>query len=152
MERKIIEIKKRAEKILRENSIITLSGEREILKKVQEIANSDENNIDVKEKTLDDIERYLYIKEKMYFAEKDFEFLKELSMLLKEQETRCYDSGNPILFKIVNSIDKDAFFLTRKNMNEYLEINGVKDKKFIEILSGNCEELVKLLEIVKRNF
>lgn len=152
MERKIIEIKNRAEKIAKENSVILLSGEKDILEKLHEIVNSDENNIELKSKTLDNIERYLYVKEKMNFAEKDFEFLKEISKLLKKQETRCYDSGNPTLFKIVNSIGDDMFFLTRKNLNEYLEINGVKDKKIIEILSGNCEELVKLLEIVKRNF
>lgn len=152
MEKKVFEIKNRAERIAKENSIIILSDEKEILEKLQEISNGGENNIELKEKTLDDIERYLFVKEKMKFAEMDFEFLKEFSKLLKEQETRMSDSGNPILFKTINSSNEDMFFLTRKALKEYLEVNKTEDKKIIEILSGNCEELVKLLEIVKRNF
>jgi len=145
-------IKERAEKIARENSIILLSREKEILEKLQEIANYSGNDIELIEKTLDDIERYLSVKEKMNFAERDYNYLQKLSQLLKKQETRMSDSGNPILFKTVNGMGEDMFFLTRKSLNNYLEINKNEGKKTVEILSGNSEELVILLEVIKRNF
>lgn len=152
MKNKSLEIKNRAEKIARENSIIILSEEKEILEKLQEISSGNGDNIELKEKTLEDIERYLFVKEKMKFAEKDLKFLRELSKSLREQETRLSDTGNPILFKINNALGNEMFFLTRENLNKYLDVNKDQTRNIIEILSGNSEELVELLECVKRNF
>ena len=153
MENKIIEIKKRTEKILKENSIITLSGEKEILKKVKEIADSDVDNIELKAKTLDDIERYLYVKEKMNFAGKDFEFLKELSESLREQEVRENDLGTPPLFILKNTASgKDEYFLTRKALKKYITTRKKGEKRIVEVSSNDSLELAHLIEVIKRNF
>lgn len=106
----------------------------------------------MKGKTLDDIERYLYVKEKKQFAEKDLKFLEEISKSLRKQETRLSDTGSPILFKIHNALGKEIFFLTRENLNKYLDANKDEGRNIVEISNGNSEELVELLEIVKRNF
>ena len=152
-EENIVEIKKRAEKILRENSIITLSGEKEILKMVQEITNSDGDNIELKAKTLDDIERYLYIKEKMNLAEKDIAFLNELSKSLKEQEVRENDFGTPPLFILKNTASgKDEFFLTRKALKKYMTIRKKDEKRIVEVSSNDSLEIARLIEVIKRNF
>lgn len=45
MEKRILEIKNRAERIAKENSIIIFSEENEIIKKLQEIANTDGTNM-----------------------------------------------------------------------------------------------------------
>ena len=153
MDKKILEIRKRAEKILGNQKIYTLTDEKEIIEKLEMISReTDVISLNYSSLTLDNIERYLFIKEKMKVAEKDLEFLNNLSKELNAQKTRITDISKPPVFKITNKIGKDMIFLTRQALERYRKNNNKDNIKIIEIPSFNCQELSELLEIIKRNF
>lgn len=152
MEEKIIKLQKRADEIMNSKSLNILSDEKSILEILTEISKSNSDNISLKEKTLNDIEIYLDVKEKMCFAQEDLEFLKKLSKNLKSQFTRITDEGDPTLFKITNSLGNEIYFLTRSSLEEYRKINEKDVKQLIEIPSSHSMELKHLLDIIKRNF
>lgn len=152
MEERIADLRKRAENMIADTRITVLKDEKEILEKLNEITNTEGNNVQVDEKTLECFERYINAKEKMQLAESDMAFLKDLAKGLKEQEIRKSDSCNPATFKIINNEGNELLFLTRKALKQYCEANSEDKNKVIEIPCNNSEELAMLLDIVKRNF
>ena len=152
MEERIANLKKRAENMMADTRITVLKDEKEILEKLNEITNTEGNNVQIDEKTLDCFERYLDSKEKMQLAENDMTFLNDLAKGLKEQEIRKSDACNPATFKIINNEGNELLFLTRKALKQYCEANSEDKNKVIEIPCNHSEELAMLLDIVKRNF
>ena len=152
MEERIANLKKRAENMMADTRITVLKDEKEILEKLNEITNTEGNNVQIDEKTLDCFERYLDSKEKMQLAENDMEFLKHLANGLKKQGVRKSDDCNPAMFKIINNEGNEKLFLTRNSLKEYCEANSEDKNKVIEIPCNHSEELAMLLDVIKRNF
>ena len=92
------DIKKKAEELLKRHSIETLTDEKKIIETLINFDDIDVKNIEYASKTLDILEKYLFIKEKEVLKEKDFEFLSKLATTLREQSVRKTDSSNPPLF------------------------------------------------------
>lgn len=148
-------IKKRANKILGENSVLTLKNEEKIILTLQKIINEEIEDTEMAENTLNDIEKYLEEKQKRISNEEDYKFLKELSENLREQKIRRDDDvllKNP-LFKITTE-DEEYYFLTRKNAHQFIEANKsrIKNSEVIKIQENENLELEKLIDIIKRNF
>lgn len=153
MENRLEEIRKRAEKILRNYSLDVLTDEKELMETLTDISKINEYN-ELLNKTLDYIERYLNAKQKMILKEEDSEFLKELAEDLKYQNTRRTDGViyNP-LFKLISKDEKEKYFLARKRAEKHLEKNKEQYKNDIIVLQDNdYTDLTKLLEIIVRNF
>ena len=151
MEKNNIEIKERAEKILRNNNITTLRDENEIMQILLNIANSEvvDENCD---KTLDYIEDYLIAKNKMQTAKEDMAFLQKLAEALRNQDIRKTDVCRPPLFKIKDSNNEDIYFLTRQALKEYEESNKIEHKDVIVVQENKNTELTRLLDVIERNF
>lgn len=93
------------------------------------------------------LDKFLNIKEK------DCAYLKDLSIILKEQETRNSDKNNNILFEITDKLNNPHLFLTRKNAEKYIKDNkALFDNSTINIVENNIYELEFLLDIIVRNF
>ena len=84
MDEKIIEIKEKARKILEDIQIDTSIGESRIITMLQKIEQQDieKSEIDIIEKTLNNIENYLFTKQKMQVEINDYEYLKNRSIIL----------------------------------------------------------------------
>ena len=144
------DIKIRAENILNGKfSLETLKDESEIIKTLNDII--DDKIKENPMKILDNIENYLNIKEKNRILKEDNDFLKNLAKSLREQTVRKSDITSPTLFQIKNPIGEDLFFITRSALEEYRKYNK-QCGNLIEVPSANSMELLKLLEIIKRNF
>ena len=93
------------------------------------------------------LDKFLNIKEK------DCGYLKDLSIILKEQKTRNSDKNNNVLFEITDKLNNSHLFLTRKNAEKYIKENKTLfDNSTINIVDNKIYELEFLLNIIVRNF
>ena len=81
MNDKLLEIRKKAENCLGETRIA--DGEAEINKILIDLAETDEQDLDMKSNTLDNIHNYLFSKSKLKLLNSDLTFLQHLSNRLK---------------------------------------------------------------------
>jgi len=156
---------------------ITLVGEKE---KVEFLTNILEN--DIYEDSVDELnlkaEKYfeeLLKKQEQLIKEKDFEYLKNIAEILRNQKVRIEDGvylESPV-FKVTidDSKDKHTFcFLTKEGADNFIKVNkktvqNINLEKNIDFPKEerrqanifNVEknqnlELERLLEIIKRNF
>ena len=150
------ELKEKANEILNNNKIAIYTDEEEIINKINEILNEDDENIDCEllNKTLDNIDIYMKIKEKMTLGEQDYTFLKNLSEDFKEQSIRKTDGVLYIpLFKIRSLDGEEKYFLTRKSAKEYIKMHkSWVMSDIIEIEESDNTDLTEVIEIIKRNF
>lgn len=151
-----LKIKEKAKKILESSKINVLSGEKDLIEQLDKIINekNDEMNYNLINKTLENIEIYLRYKEKMLLAVDDYEYLVSLSNELNSQSVRKNDDIIYIpLFKITSKDGKEKYFLTRNSAKEYIELhNKLYTDDIIEIEENNNDTLLKLIQIIKRNF
>ena len=173
-----IELKEKAQKILETTSIETFIGDDEILKILKDIKDNDIQNEDMEllSKSLCNIEKYLFTKAKMSIQEKDFEYLRNIAHILREQNVRAEDGvvfGSPV-FTIKTNKENDnetVSFLTRDGVDVFVDANSTtlqhlpierkeynenseekrKDKLYVVEKNTNLE-LEKIIEIIKRNF
>ena len=86
----------------------------------------------------------------------DFNYLKSLAVLLKEQKTRQTDIKSKyenIIFKIVDKYENTYFFLTRNNAEKYiLDNRDIFVDTTITIVNTRNDELEHLLDLIARNF
>lgn len=142
----------RAKRILGEAKIDLFTNESKIIEILNKISEGENESSELEEKILDNIEDYLFTKEKMQVKKEDYKYLKNLSEKLSEQEVRRSDSANPPLFKISNNEGKDIYFITRDGLDKYKECNKELKYKIVEIPESNSTELAHTLEIIKRIF
>ncbi len=153
---KLEEIKLRAKKIIGNSSLNIMKNEKELLEQLNELLQINIENVDINllEKTLNNIEVYIKTKEKMFIAKEDYEYLVEISKSLKEQSVRRTDGILYVsIFKVLGKDKSEQCFLIRNHAEKYKKIYGNKfDNKIVKIEGTNNSDLIKLLEIIKRNF
>ena len=148
MEEKIKQIRDRAKAIMGSIDISTGRGDAELLNYLNELENKQISNseIDIINKTLDNIEIYFKTKRKMTLEINDYEYLKEMAKKLREQNVRVTDSvvlGEPV-FKILtqnNKKEEEFYFITKQGK-----------KKIFDVKENRNLELSRIIEIIKRNF
>lgn len=148
-----LELKKTAERILKEYSIMELS-EKGLIEKLIKIEDG-ETNTEYAEKTLKYLEDYLKIKEKMRVAEKDMKYFENLAESLRKQEINGMNTRKTTLFKLKIYDMEYMYFISRDAMYDYIKRNNITVKgidDIIEIPSNKSIELENLLEAIMRNF
>ena len=173
MDEKIIEINEKARKILEDIQIDTSIGESRIITMLQKIEQQDieKSEIDIIEKTLNNIENYLFTKQKMQVEINDYEYLKNIAETLRNQKVRIEDNvilGQPV-FRIMVGEEEVIYFITREGARKFIEthstifdknIDSKKQEKqverrkdeLMEVTTNKNLEISKILEIIKRNY
>lgn len=169
MNENVEKLRERAKSILDNNKIIVFSNEKEIMEILNSIANlEDETDLEIKTKTLECIEEYIKVKDKLIIANADYNYFKELAENLRSQKIRIEDTtafSDPV-FKI--NVKGDEEFVTRKGAEKYMDANSTKYKdiknndaqdaedrrqnNIFEIKSNRNFEIARVLEIIKRYF
>lgn len=172
-------LKNRAKEILGSVSFNIFIGENQILEILQEIIDNDiqEETIWLFSKTLNNIESYLLVKNKMIIQNDDYEYLKNIAEILRNQKVRIDEIvpfSSPV-FKVHIDADnkqKNFAFITREGAKKYIEINSTalshlhqSDKNFMnnenldrrkkdlfDVENNTNLEIEKILEIIKRNY
>lgn len=171
----IEKLKNKTRKLLGETKFITLVGEHEKVNFLMEIIEKDidETKIESLNEELEKISNYIREKQERILKEKDFEFLKNIAEILRNQQVRVGDGvvlANPV-FKVTyqDKNEKQVFyFLTKDAAEKFIETNKIwAESLTTEKISSNDErrkenifnvernqnlELEQLLEIIKRNF
>ena len=172
-------LKEKAKKLLGSVSFGIFNGEDEILKILQEIIdnNVQENSVDLLSRTLDNINNYLLTKKKMIIQNDDYEYLRNIAELLRNQKVRINDQApfsSPIFKVNINEHDKakNFAFITREGAEKYIEYNSTilnhlppidKDAEYNEdvdrrknhlfdIENNTNLEIEKIIDIIKRNY
>jgi len=153
---KLEEIKLRAKKIAGNSNLNIMSDEKELLEQLMGLlqANAEKADISLLEKTLDNIEIYIKTKEKMFIAKEDYEYLVEISKELKKQSIRRLDGILYVsIFKVIEKDKGEQCFLIREHAEKYKKVyeNNFRNK-IVKVEETNNSDLIKLLEIIKRNF
>ena len=172
MDEKIIEIKEKARKILEDIQIDTSIGESRIITMLQKIEQHiEKSEIDIIEKTLNNIENYLFTKQKMQVKINDYEYLKNIAETLRNQKVRIEDNvifGQPV-FRIMVGEEEVIYFITREGARKFIETHStifdknIDSKKqenqgerrkddLMEVTTNKKLEISKILEIIKRNY
>lgn len=171
------ELKNKARELLGNTKVMTFIGEAERIKFLTNIVENDISGEDINalNEKLNETAEYLTDKQTKLLKEKDFEFLKNIAEILRNQRVRIEDGvclENPV-FKVTidDAKGKQVFyFLTKEGADRFIEANKIlaKDLYTEEVNSSagderrkerifNVErnqnlELERLIEIIKRNF
>ena len=109
MSDKLLEIRNKAEKCLGETRIA--DGEAEINKILIDLSETDEQDLDMKSKTIDNIHSYLLSKSKLKLLNSDLTFLQQLSNKLKSDYDgtliELRDKDNILLDKLIEIIKRN---------------------------------------------
>ena len=131
----------------------------------------EKSEIDIIEKTLNNIENYLFTKQKMQVEINDYEYLKNIAETLRNQKVRIEDNvilGQPV-FRIMVGEEEIIYFITREGARKFIEThstifdknidnkdqeNQVERRKddLMEVTTNKNLEISKILEIIKRNY
>lgn len=173
----IEELKNKARELLGNTKVMTFIGEAERIKFLTNIVENDISGEDINalNEKLNETAEYLTDKQTKLLKEKDFEFLKNIAEILRNQRVRIEDGvclENPV-FKVTIDDEKGKqtfYFLTKEGADRFIEANKIlaKDLHTEEVNSSagderrkerifNVErnqnlELERLIEIIKRNF
>lgn len=172
-EKRILELKEKAKNILSNIQIDTGSGDTKLIIFLQEIEQKNIKNdeLDLLERTVNNVENYFYAKRKMQIKVSDYEYLKKIAEILRKQKIRIEDNvvlGQPV-FKIILGEDEVVYFITRDGAKDFIEthstfINKIIDTKhdehneeqrknnLMEVTSNKNLEIDKIIDIIKRNF
>ncbi len=171
------ELKNKTRKLLGGTKFITLVGEQEKVNFLMKIIEKDieETKVETLNEELEKISNYIIEKQERIIKEKDFEFLKNIAEILRNQKVRIEDGvylENPV-FKVTIDDQKGKqtfYFLTKEGADNFIAANKVLTKDLhIEKIEDNAGderrkekifnvernqnlELEQLLEIIKRNF
>lgn len=172
-EKRILELKGKAKNILNNIQIDTSSGDTKLIIMLQEIEQKDIKNdeLELLERTVNNIENYFYVKRKMQIKVNDYEYLKEIAEILRNQKIRIEDNvilGQPV-FKIILGEDEAVYFITRDEAKKFIETHSTFIKKVIdikqdehyeerrksnlmEVIINKNFEINKILDVIKRNY
>ena len=172
-EKRIIELKERAKHILSNTRIDVSVGDERLVSLLQEIEKKDitEEEIDLIEKTINNIENYFYTKAKMQIESNDYEYLKKIAEILRNQKIRIEDNvilGQPV-FKVILGEEEVYYFITRDSAKKFIEAHPTAIKKLedkannveandrrkddlMEITTNKNLEIGRIIDIIKRNY
>lgn len=167
------ELKEKAKKLLADIRIDIIDSDLQMITLLQDLQEKkiENSEIEILEKTINNIENYFYIKSKLYVIQDDVEYLKNIAEILRNQKVRANDGiffGQPV-FKIHTDAEEVFYFITREGAEKFLELNSTAFKKInllkkntsspdkrninlFEVIKNNNLELEKVIEIIKRNF
>lgn len=171
------ELKNKARELFGNIKVMTFIGEAEKIKFLTNIVENDISGEDINalNKKLDEISEYLTEKQTKLLKEKDFEFLKNIAEILRNQKVRIEDGvylENPV-FKVTIDDEKGKqtfYFLTKEGADKFIEANKTLTKdlhteeinysaederrkeKIFNVERNQNLELERLIEIIKRNF
>ena len=171
------ELKNKARELLGNIKVMTFIGEAEKIKFLTNIVENDISGEDINalNKKLDETSEYLTDKQTKLLKEKDFEFLKNIAEILRNQKVRIEDGvylENPV-FKVTIDDEKGKqtfYFLTKEGADKFIEANKTlakdlhteevnvfeederRKEKMFNVERNQNLELERLIEIIKRNF
>lgn len=172
-EEKSVELKEKVEKILKNVQIDTTVGETKLIEILQEIKEREikDEEIDLIEKTITNIQNYFYAKQQMEVKVNDYEYLKNIAEILRNQKIRIEDNvvcGQPV-FKVILGEDEVYYFITREGAKIFVETHSTqlkevkkdrnnensgerRKKDLTEVTINKNLEIGKIIEIIKRNY
>lgn len=172
-EEKSVELKEKVEKILKNVQIDTTVGETKLIEILQEIKEREikDEEIDLIEKTITNIQNYFYAKQQMEVKVNDYEYLKNIAEILRNQKIRIEDNvvcGQPV-FKVILGEDEVYYFITREGAKIFAETHSTqlkevkkdrnnensgerRKKDLTEVTINKNLEIGKIIEIIKRNY
>ena len=151
---KKLELLKRTNKLLEETKIEfrKYEKERKLLLKFTRDSNP---NTEQWEQILAYLESIINLDKNLNLKEADFNYLKDLANLLREQKVRKKDINDEkknIIFKVTDKFNNTRLFLTRQKAEEYIANNKELKNSTIVIVNDKNDELEHLLNLIERNF
>ena len=151
---KKLELLKRTNKLLEETKIEfrKYEKERKLLLKFTRDSNP---NTEQWEQILAYLESIINLDKNLNLKEADFNYLKDLANLLREQKVRkkdINDENKNAIFKVTDKLNNTRLFLTRQKAEEYIANNKELKNSTIVIVNDKNDELEHLLNLIERNF
>ena len=151
---KKLELLKRTNKLLEETKIEFKKYEKEI-KLLLEFTQNSNPNTEQWEHILVYLESIINLDKNLNLKEADFNYLKDLANLLREQKVRktdINDENKNAIFKVTDKLNNTRLFLTRQKAEEYIADNKELKNSTIVIVNDKNDELEHLLNLIERNF
>ena len=151
---KKLELLKRTNKLLEETKLEFRKYEKE-RKLLLEFTRDSNPNTEQWEQTLAYLESIINLDKNLNLKEADFNYLKDLANLLREQKVRkkdINDENKNIIFKVTDKFNNTRLFLTRQKAEEYIANNKELKNSTIVIVNDKNDELEHLLNLIERNF
>ena len=151
---KKLELLKRTNKLLEETKIEFRKYEKE-RKLLLEFTRDSNPNTEQWEQILAYLESIINLDKNLNLKEADFNYLKDLANLLREQKVRKKDINDEkknIIFKVTDKFNNTRLFLTRQKAEEYIANNKELKNSTIVIVNDKNDELEHLLNLIERNF
>lgn len=151
---KKLELLKRTNKLLEETKIEfrKYEKERKLLLKFTRDSNP---NTEQWDQILAYLESIINLDKNLNLKEADFNYLKDLANLLREQKVRkkdINDENKNAIFKVTDKLNNTRLFLTRQKAEEYIANNKELKNSTIVIVNDKNDELEHLLNLIERNF
>ena len=151
---KKLELLKRTNKLLEETKIEfrKYEKERKLLLKFTRDSNP---NTEQWEQILAYLESIINLDKNLNLKEADFNYLKDLANLLREQKVRkkdINDENKNAIFKVTDKLNNTRLFLTRQKAEEYIANNKELKNSTIVIVNDKNDELEHLLNLIEINF
>jgi nicotinic acid phosphoribosyltransferase len=151
---KKLELLKRTNKLLEETKLEFKKYEKE-RKLLLEFTQNSNPNTEQWEQILAYLESIINLDKNLNLKEADFNYLKDLANLLREQKVRKKDINDEkknIIFKVTDKFNNTRLFLTRQKAEEYIANNKELKNSTIVIVNEKNDELEHLLNLIERNF
>ena len=151
---KKLELLKRTNKLLEETKIEFRKYEKE-RKLLLEFTRDFNPNTEQWEQILAYLESIINLDKNLNLKEADFNYLKDLANLLREQKVRktdINDENKNAIFKVTDTLNNTRLFLTRQKAEEYIADNKELKNSTIVIVNDKNDELEHLLNLIERNF
>lgn len=151
---KKLELLKRTNKLLEETKLEFRKYEKE-RKLLLEFTRDSNPNTEQWEQILAYLESIINLDKNLNLKEADFNYLKDLANLLREQKVRKKDINDEkknIIFKVTDKFNNTRLFLTRQKAEEYIANNKELKNSTIVIVNDKNDELEHLLNLIERNF
>lgn len=172
-EKNISKLKEKINNILANLNISTITDEVRIITFLQELKEREvkDSEVEIIEKTLNNIEIYLHTKRMMQIETNDYNYLKELAEILRKQNVRIKDGvlyGEPV-FEIKLDDGDIYYFITREGAKKFAETHStmierknendediIKDERrkenLMDVTINKNLEIGRIIEIIKRNY
>ena len=151
---KKLELLKRTNKLLEETKLEFRKYEKE-RKLLLEFTQHSNPNTEQWEQILAYLESIINLYKNLNLKEADFNYLKDLANLLREQKVRktdINDENKNAIFKVTDKLNNTRLFLTRQKAEEYIANNKELKNSTIVIVNDKNDELEHLLNLIERNF
>ena len=143
---KKLELLKRTNKLLEETKLEFKKYEKE-RKLLLEFTQNSNPNTEQWEQILAYLESIINLDKNLNLKEADFNYLKDLANLLREQKVRkkdINDENKNAIFKVTDKLNNTRLFLTRQKAEEYIANNKELKNSTIVIVNEKNDELEHL--------